>query len=257
MCGSIAPKMLLRRSVFASSWRAGCGVSRIPVLALGTYYKYKSPNEGPNAYEMQRLCWWAKQDPNRQNSPFSFFPVPGQRVTIDSKEAAYDYAAQAISSHVTFMRKAFGVSHRKICIVPVPSSSVTPTNYETERWSGREIGIRLAALGVGRLCLAAVNRRPAPKKSPGTADATWFALQSYLVRTQNKIFPTEIVLYVDEILTWGRHLWALHAFLGEPHGACASVIGCTDSATRDALKPQARLVFMGNSDVEVTEFTAL
>lgn len=225
----------------------------VPVLALGTYYTTTAPSPAANAHAMRQLCWWAKNDPSKANYPFEFPTGPGQGVTIRTPTDAYDYIAQRIHERVPWMRHYFRIGNRPLVIVPIPSSSVTLENYWTARWSGREIGQRLEAQKAGRLALTLVNRQQLPKKHEG-AKLSLDELRRQLVFSPARPRSDEAILYVDDVLTWGRHLWAVHSCLGSPPGACGVVIATTDAAPcADALEARARLVSARGSEVSIDE----
>jgi hypothetical protein len=215
----------------------------IPVTSFSTYYKPRSPNAGANAWDVRWLVWWAKDDPaKRKQDLWIRHPghPSGKTTRINSGAGAQLYSAEIMSWHMPGIRKWLGLDGRPIAFVPVPSSSVTQATSHTGRWSGREIGRYLQARGDGRLCLPMVNHRPIPPKAAGNDPSVEELYRNY--RAIASVPRGYQIVYLDDTVTWGSHLAALDLALGEPEGAAAICIACTDSTERDAFHWRLREV---------------
>jgi len=204
----------------------------IPLRAAGTYYTNRSPAAGPNASLMQGLVWHAKQ--NRTPPVTSVWHLdhpqhPAQRaIPIGNAADAYAYAAD-----VLLPTGAVGMASRgmPIALVPIPSSNTTRATMRTGRWPARELARQLAARGMGRLCLALAQRVETQSRK-GERGKT----RSLLENLEVVVAPpaNELVVYVDDVVTWGEHIAAADLLLRPSGMSGAMVIGATHAVQRDA-----------------------
>lgn len=193
---------------------------------------------------MRWLLWWAKNNPKKEcRDQFVCHPLhpDPEGLVIDSPGAAYDYMAEMVVARIGDVREDFEIEDdEEILFVPVPSSSVTRINRFGARWSGREIGERLEQARVGTLGLLAVNKRILESKTAGARYTYEELRENYVVLQQPP--PGMRVIYVDDILTRGKHVAALDSRLGSPPKAGLLCFGCTDTANHDAYDVQIRTV---------------
>ncbi len=101
--------------------------------------------------------------------------------------------------------------------------------------------------------MAVVNQHPIQKKNQG-ANYTWRDLHDNLLLVPgSNIAPNEAVVYLDDTLTWGKHVWATHARIGCPSVTCAAVIGTTDATKTDAMRARARVISLVNGELKVSD----
>jgi hypothetical protein len=193
---------------------------------------------------MRWLLWWAKNDPEKkcreQWLQHPFHPA-NRPLLINSPQTAYDYCTALVIATNPDLREDFKIgTHEKILFVPVPSSSATRANWQTVRWSGREIGQRLEKAGLGTLGILAVNQKPMIQKTKGGKASYQELHDNYqLLYTVPKGYR---VVYLDDILTHGAHVAALDAKLGSPEKAGCLCFGLTETPTRNAYDAQLRTI---------------
>jgi hypothetical protein len=202
----------------------------IPYFSLGTYYTTRAQTEGPNAFEMRNLVYHAK-DNNRGaaivNVGHAWHPGEfAERVACATD--AWDYVADMIAANKEAIFGALGLPRNPLIQwVPVPSSVMVRWNHRQVRCCGREIGARLEARGIGSLAMLVCNKQP----SNGITTIEQFYDNYELLAHPNR---EAWQIYLDDVLTWGKHVAALDRFLGEPNEAKLLTIARTDKGEHDA-----------------------
>jgi hypothetical protein len=207
----------------------------IPYFSFGTYYTKYATSPGPNADEMRNLAYWAKGKWSGANVTLQhpwFFD--GQAQHVGSTAEACQYVATLIENNIEDVREYLGIpDDGAIEWVPVPSSQLIASNINTERCCGREIGRLLAQAGLGTCSILVVNREPMPSKLDGNREPDYEDYLNNYVRVADPDSGS-YQIYLDDIVTRGKHVAAMNVVLGQPDGASLLTIGRTDKATRDA-----------------------
>lgn len=225
----------------------------ITAVALGTYYTPRSPHAGPNADPMRGLVWWAKNNRADLDTTWSLnHPLhPAQTPRrINSPALAYGYAAEIFAATMSHIRKRLELGESRLALVPVPASEVDRSTLEATRWPARELARELQLRGVGTVRLCIANRVPVKPKHEVSRTAT--AIASNLIRIDD-VPRDEVVVYVDDLITWGATIAAADHVLQPVTNVCAMAIAFTDSTPMDAYKARRRLIdyCVANDDLSV------
>lgn len=206
---------------------------RIPFYTFGTYYTKNNPDPGPHAHEMKNFAYWLKAKWSCEKIQMGHPLHPGEFLEpIANSAAAYDYMAEMVEANIKDIRGHLDLKNYILEFIPVPSSDVTRPTVHTARWSGREIASRLQDKGLGKMGLHVVNKYAIKSKGDG-ADASCDALaQHYEVIGQ--INEQAMQVYIDDVLTWGKHVAAMHIALGLPDDASLLAAARTDKGSHDA-----------------------
>jgi hypothetical protein len=205
----------------------------VPVVAVGTYYKYKSPAAGPNAGSMQGLVWHAKQNRSPPLADKWQLHHPrhpaGTPVAVGNGPQAYAYAANVL--HAVAAVAWLNPGSLPVALIPVPASNTTRATMQTGRWPARELANELAQRGVGRVCLA-LAQKVGTESQKGARGKMLPLLENLEVVALPH--ASEFVVYVDDVITYGEHVAAVDRVLRPTGVSGAVVIGITHSVTRDA-----------------------
>lgn len=202
----------------------------IPLVAAGTYYANKSPAAGPNASRMQGLVWHAKLNRTPPLSSTWHLEHPAHPVSVVPISCAID--AWEYSAELLYRIGAIGALRpaSRVALVPIPASGTTRATAETGRWPARELARRLEARGLGRLSMSLVQQRETRERK-GERGKTQELYENLEILVPPA--PDEVVVFVDDVVTWGEHLAAADATLRcVARGAVA--IGATHAKTRNA-----------------------
>jgi hypothetical protein len=225
----------------------------IPVLNLGTYFKVNSPVAATDADDMRAFVYLCK-DNQRAYSTFTFQHPnhpQNQLFSFSTPQQAWSYFAEAVSAGGLWTMALASLKRRvnSIALVPVPASCTTSTTTG-ERWGAKGLAEALARKGLGRVVQAAVNieATEATRGKRRTASEINKNLRWY-----EEPRVGETVVYIDDVLTWGKHIAALDCFLGKPPGALAIAVACTDGRPEErAVAARLRkIVYSGLGDSQI------
>jgi predicted amidophosphoribosyltransferase len=151
---------------------------------------------------------------------------------------------------MSHIRKRLELGESRLALVPVPASEVDRSTLEATRWPARELARELQLRGVGTVRLCIANRVPVKPKHEVSRTAT--AIASNLIRIDD-VPRDEVVVYVDDLITWGATIAAADHVLQPVTNVCAMAIAFTDSTPMDAYKARRRLIdyCVANDDLSV------
>lgn len=178
-------------------------------LALGTYYAAgaNAARETPNASAMRGLVYAVKDNRDPPN-PKQWIKHPlhpaGRPVQVD-RTNAIEYVTAMLANRVAKLTKFFKADDPSaITLVPVPSSEVTASTIETARFRTLRLCRALAGVGLGRVAVLAVQRKPVGAKTKGNRRTADQILEG-LTRTTTAIpRSTTIVLVDDNVVSAAR-----------------------------------------------------
>lgn len=236
-------------------------------VALGTYYTPDSPaaRDAKNVSSMRGLTYFVKNnrpkppDPQYVNHPRH----PKGRVRITTAAQAYDYIVDAYAAgDRQRLRRALDLGSwgaDEVALVPIPTSQTTDATDTTKPWPGLELARRLERLGLGTLCVAAVNANARPSKTSGSSarKPTADELAENLVVIE-RLRRFERVVYVDDVITHGRSVVAMDAVLSPKKRCSALAVAFNDgSACADCFDVRRRRIHFDRDvvpwRVEITE----
>lgn len=223
---------------------------QIVAVGLGTLYTVSgakqstSSNKGP----MQTLVWLAKNNrpvDKRKTGPVSHPWHPsGAARTLTTPEEAYLYAAE-IFTHpklLPYSLNALGVAGWPIALVPIPASSTTRGSGEGERWPALAFARELERHGVGRVRRCVVNKAATNEQTASGARTPAHEIAANLELLD---YPKEgeAVVFVDDVITWGKRMAAVNHVLGWSGPTAAVCIAFTsDGDVVDCLDPKKRVI---------------
>lgn len=220
----------------------------LPVLGLGTYYTNRGIERNgdvPGAHELRQWAFQAKDTGSTGevvvHHPSSQDPA---RYVLKSAANAWWYAA-AVGRHlIPESFEGLDFPSDQTILVPVPASCTTRATA-AQRWPALGMARALEAAGIGRVVQSVFfkesREQSHSRSSRDSADELLDALD--VDRSQFSSPILHHVIYLDDLLTWGKHMAAVHEALGRPKNAMGFTIGCTDSSrVANALAPRLRMV---------------
>jgi predicted amidophosphoribosyltransferase len=144
---------------------------------------------------------------------------------------AIEYVTLIVGQHRPRIAEFFGAEPSDITLVPVPSSEVTKTTIESARFPTLRLCHALAGVGLGRVRVLAVQRRPVAAKTTGNRRTPDEILEG-LVRTSETVPRRGVLVLVDDNVQRGASLAALDKLLGAAGAVAAFAVGITDSRPR-------------------------
>jgi hypothetical protein len=220
-------------------------VASFDVFATGTCFTYKKDQQyGPviNVRPMQILTWVSKD--NRPGNPTRgpvAHPRAGEKY-LDSAQAAYDYVAKIYESLWPDVLSTFGIGRAEpVTFLPVPS-----TDYVVGRQATRFPAHALASALVSRGLGTGVNpgfawRAAHAPRTAGTPSRPPEAIVADLVACGPA--PSGRIVLVDDMMTHGNHLAAVHSLVPSTVGAvCLAFAQMNDQLTDDCYRPEVRRV---------------
>jgi len=215
---------------------------RIQAVALGSYYKPRAPNPGPDAQPFRGLVWWAKNNRATLSDTFRVahpqHPRGADVVPISCPGDAYAFFGETVAHNFSRIATRLTID-ANVLLVPIPSSEVTPATLDTARWPARRLAEALEAQGIGKVTLALAHRRVLPPRHEVPRKAPEIA--SELVRLQT-VEPWEPVAFVDDLITWGDSIAAADHVLETEDEPAAIVVGFTEKRARNACELRRRMI---------------
>jgi hypothetical protein len=212
-------------------------VPKLTAVGLGTMYTVHgargstSKNIGP----MQTLAWLAKD-----NRP------PGERKTGPIKHPFHPGTQFArLETYENILKRTLevlGLRGYPIALVPVPASCTTAKSLPGERWPARAFARQLAKRGFGTVKRCIVNIQPTQEQT-NTGSRT----PAHEIAANMKKIATpasgEAVIFVDDIITWGKRMSAVHHVLDWGGLSGALCIAFTnDDETVNCYQPKKRVI---------------
>lgn len=199
--------------------RGGSPVRKLPVYALGSYFKLGSPVTGLNANPMRGLMYLLtnqRKEPIPSSIQHPLHPSK-QMERLETPQAAYEYVAEIIAVHERDVRGALGVTRPNIALIPIPSSNIVRTNRTTERWPARELAMSLERLGFGKVRQCVVYKDAMRPRFSYEEDPAHELAQNVMIL--GRPMPNEAVVYVEDLVLSGDRTAAIDQALGHPLGA--------------------------------------
>lgn len=231
----------------------------VPVLGLGTYYTTRGMDwayDIPGARELRGWAFHAKDNGHSTDVVVRHPNNPDRtHYVLRSADNASWYAAQVGKILIPEAFQDLEFKQRSTILIPIPASGTTRATANG-RWPALRMARALESAGVGTVLQRVYFKQPqvashSRSQRPG-ADELRAALD-----VSNSVFipPWYSVVYVDDLLTWGDHMVAVHEALGRPKQAMGFTVGCTDgSRVSNALEPRYRLVkYKMLDDIEVVD----
>ncbi len=213
----------------------------VPGYSIGSYYKLGSPQAGLNANPMRGLVYLVtnqRKEPIPSTIQHPMHPS-NSMMRLETPPSAYAYVADIISVLGRDVRSALGITRPNIALVPVPAANIVRNNRMTDRWPARELANALERLGFGKVRQCFVHKEPTRPRFSYEEDPA-HEIAPNLVNIGRPL-PSEVVVYVDELVLSGDRIVALDQALNQPAGAGVITTAFADEkAKHDAYR--ARMI---------------
>jgi hypothetical protein len=219
----------------------------IDVFALGTCFTNFSGKQSSaaNVNAMQRFAWLAKNNRTPDKWPTGgqkhpFHPAKSWS-DLNSPKDAYAYAASVYETLWAEVTARLQLT-APILWVPVPSSDLDQDGIRTgARFPARTLaeGLVSRGLGSGVLPMLVWRTKHTPKTAGGQKRSAPDLFDELVVRVP----PTagHQLVFVDDLMTHGNHLAAMHARIPKARGAiCIAFSHMNDNLTDDCYRPEVR-----------------
>ncbi len=216
-------------------------------FAIGTYFTTEGAKQATalNVKPMQILTWVAKA--NRPNSPTTgnvAHPLHSTRgyTFLGSAQDAYAYASDIYARLWPTVAREFGLAGPTL-LVPVPSSNLDyAAAHARERFPSWEFAKALASrVKVADYPMFVWAEKHVSRTAGGAGRVEELFASLRLIRPAPS--TPHRILFVDDMMTHGAHLAAMHSHIPSAVGAlCISFAQMNDSPTPDACQPEFRHV---------------
>lgn len=200
--------------------------------SIGSYYKLGSPQAGLNANPMRGLVYLVtnqRKEPIPSSIQHPMHPS-NQMVRLETPASAYSYVADIVSMHGRDVRSALGITRPNIALVPVPAPNIMRQNRMTDRWPARELAMELERLGFGKVRQCFVHKEATRPRFSYEEDPA-HEIAANLVNIGRPL-PSEVVVYVDDLVLSGDRVAALDQAFGQPAGAGLITTAFADEKTK-------------------------
>lgn len=199
----------------------------VPVASLGTYYTPSSPHAGANADPMRGLVYLAKNNRPDVSGRSLFHPDLPPRY-LQNPGAAYKYVAELFAGQWSQVLQSLKLSSsQKLVLVPIPSSEATlEAAHANCRWPAARMAKELSKKGLGSARICLLQHQPTKAKVEGGH------LEAHEIAANFQVYQNiednEVALFVDDVITWGKHIAAAdHALLGGEGRSAGIMIAAT------------------------------
>jgi hypothetical protein len=224
-------------------------VPQLSAIGLGTLYSVYGAKQSSstNIGAMQTLAWLAKDNraPEKRKVgvvAHPHHPIGQQR--LETPEAAYSYAADIFGAKKDRTLELLGLTGWPISIVPVPSSSATRDRKAGDRWPALALANALAVRSFGSVLPCLRNKKLVEAKTvSGKGRAAHEIADNITVGVRPA--AGRAVLFVDDVITWGKTIAAMNHAMGwsGPTAAlCIAFTHDTDEGKINCYQPKVRVV---------------
>jgi hypothetical protein len=228
---------------------------QLVALGLGTLYTVQgakhsnSTNIGP----MQTLAWLVKDNrpPDERKTgrvAHKWHPDKASRL-LETPQDAYEYAAEIYTSTAKRALDVLGLPKWSIALVPAPASCTTKVASSHGRWPALAMAKALEVRGFGRVVPCLVNKKATDEQTLAPGKRTPAHEIASNMEIVAKPPSGHAVLFVDDVITWGRRLAAMNHVLQwrGPTAALCVAFTSEQGSTVDCYKPKRRVIAYGTS----------
>jgi hypothetical protein len=179
-----------------------------------------------------------REPPNRPQPIAHPYHPSRDDVRVD-RDSAIPYVTAIVCQLRSSLLTYYGIDDpTAITLVPVPSSSVTLSTIETDRFPTLRLCRALGGAGLGTVAVLAVQRQPVEPRTRGNLRDVAETLAN-LVRTPAPMPRQRTLMLVDDNVRSGASIVALDMLLGSTATTLAFGIAITDAdPCDDALRPR-------------------